>query len=224
MVAWYGPVWMLVMAPHLSDVLDQAKAWAFPRREFALANGSAPGSSRIFMFSALALWLTFAFSPMSLLVLDGKPRPREMQYHAQTPIAITDYLREHPPEGLVANPQWWGDWLVWDGPKDLQVMMTTNAVHIVPPKVWRDYLAIAGGQSNVHSLLSKYRINTIIVHKELQADLHRVIRQSLAWKIQYEDDLGVIAVRNRTVSSEEDQATEPDPDLARSLENRSTEG
>jgi hypothetical protein len=221
MVAWYGPVWMLVMAPHLSDVFDQAKTWAFRRRDLVLANGSSLGSSRIFMFSALAVWLTFAFSPMSLLVLDGKPRAREMQYHGQTPLGITDFLRENPPEGLVANPQWWGDWLVWEGPKDLQVMMTTNAVHIVPPKVWRDYLAIAGGQSNMHSLLSKYRINTIIVHKELQADLHRAIRQSLSWKIEYEDDLGLIAVRERTSPSEEETSTESDAEVARSLEDGS---
>ncbi len=204
MVAWYGPVWMLVMAPHLKDVFDQAKAWAFPSRDVADANWAEQGSSRICMFSALTIWLTFAFSPVSVFVLEGKPRSRELQYHGQTPLGITDYLRESPPEGLVANPQWWGDWLVWDGPQNLEVMMTTNSVHVVPPKVWRDYLAISGGQSHMHSLLAKYRINTIIVHKELQSDLHRVIRQSLAWKIVYEDDLGLVAVRQRTLNADEE--------------------
>lgn len=222
MVAWYGPVWMLVMAPHLSDVLDQAKAWAFANRERSSA--WEQGSSRICMFSALAIWLTFAFSPMSVFVLDGKPRSREMQYHGQTPLGLTDYLRENPPEGLVANPQWWGDWLALEGPPNLQVMMTTNAVHIVPSKVWRDYLAISGGLPNMHSLLAKYRINTIIVHKELQADLYRVIRQSLSWKIIYEDDLGLVAVRQPALPAGETAETETGPDPASSFGNSSADG
>lgn len=193
MVAWYGPVWMLILAPHLKDVCDQCKV-SISRRRFP-ASPTEPGSARAFLFTCLLLWLTFVFSPFSTLVLQGKPRSRDRQYHSQTPLAITDFLREHPPEGLVACPQWWGDWLVWDGPEGLEVMMTTNAVHVVPPKVWRDYMAISAGEAGLEHRLSKYRINTIVVHKAMQSELFRVIRQSLGWKIVYEDDLGLIAVR-----------------------------
>jgi hypothetical protein len=209
MVAWYGPVWMLVIAPHLKDMFEQVRTSpALENRYQSYDAWAGEGSSRIFLFSGLAVWLTFVFSPVSTFVLDAKPREPEMQYHGDTPLGITDYLRENPPEGLIANPQWWGDWLAFQGPPGLEVMMTTNAVHVVPPKVWRDYLAISAGQAGLESRLAKYRINTIVVHKKLQTDLYRVIQQSLGWKIVYEDDLGLVAVRREPATTESESETE----------------
>jgi hypothetical protein len=209
MVAWYGPIWMLVLAPHLRDVLEHVQVTRFGEATEKRFRWASQGSSRIFLFSALGIWLTFTFSPMSTFVLGGKPRTPDMQYHSGTPLGVTEYLREHPPQGMIFNPQWWGDWLAWQGPKDMQVMMTTNAVHVVPPKVWRDYLAISAGLGGLDSRLAKYRINTLVVHKELQSDLERILRQSLAWKIVYEDDLGLVAVRRSAISIEEQSEQPP---------------
>ncbi len=202
MVAWYAPVWILVLAPHGKDVRDRLAA-AFSRQAEKYRGWACAGSTRRAMFGGLAIWLAFVFSPTSRFVLGGPERSADQLYHSQTPLGVTKYFREHPPEGLVANPQWWGDWLVWDGPKDLQVMMTTNAVHVVPPRVWQDYLKISRGDVRLESLLEKYRINTIIVHKELQQDLHRALRGHLGWKTVYEDDLALVAVRKRSLDKSE---------------------
>ena len=207
MVAWYAPVWILVLAPHLKDVRDRLAA-AFSARAERYQNWAYQGSTRRAMFGLLAIWLTYAFSPTSNFVLGGPERSPDRLYHSQTPLGVAKYLREHPPEGLVANPQWWGDWLVWDGPSDLQVLMTTNAVHVVPPRVWQDYLKISRGDFRLESLLDKYRINTIIIHKELQQDLHRVLRGHLGWKTVYEDDLGLVAVRKRSLETHPEQNQE----------------
>ncbi|MCA9067948.1 MAG: hypothetical protein KDA84_03445, partial [Planctomycetaceae bacterium] len=201
MVAWYGPIWMLVVAPHLKSVFDQLAEFTFRKPYQKYRDWAYQRSFRIFMFSASALWLAFAFSPSSLFVLGGKPRPEDRLYHKQTPLGVANYLRENPPEGRIANPQWWGDWLVWDGPSNLQVFMTTNAVHVVPAKVWNDYLAIANSYAGWESRLVKYRINTIVIHKEKQAPLHRAIRGSLEWKTVYEDELGLVAVRTEVPES-----------------------
>lgn len=209
MVAWYGPIWMLVIAPHLGNVLDQIKEtslgfWCC--RKVAWADSA---SSKIFLFTALGVWLTFSFSPLGNVLLGGNPRSPENQYHGDTPLGVSEYLRENPPEGLIFNPQWWGDWLVWDGPSELQVMMTTNSVHVVPPKVWRDYLAISAGLGGLESRFAKYRINTVVVQKKLQADLYRTIRQNLGWKIVYEDELAIVAVRKAALSAQNSPEGQP---------------
>ncbi len=73
MIAWYGAVWMLVVAPHLKDVWDQLTATPFANicRKFQkLADYE---SSRFAMFGLLVIWLAFAFSPASFLLLGGTP-------------------------------------------------------------------------------------------------------------------------------------------------------
>lgn len=203
MVAWYGPIWMVVIAPHMANVFDQIRETQFGIRLRQGVIWAAHSSSRVFLFSLLGIWLTFAFSPTSTFVLGGKPRSAEMLYHGDTPRGVSEYLRQNPPQGLIFNPQWWGDWLVWDGPENLQVMMTTNCVHVVPPRVWKDYLAISAAFGGMSTRLSKYRINTMVVQKDLQADLYRTIRQNLGWKIVYEDELAIVAVRRASLSEAE---------------------
>ncbi len=212
MVAWYGPVWMIVIAPHLKDVFDQYTEPVLGARYEKFQAWAEEKSSRICLFSLLLIWLTFSFSPISMFVLGGAPRKAELQYHGNTPLGVTKYLRENPPEGLVFNPQWWGDWLVWDGPKNLEVMVTTNAVHVVPFLVWRDYLNISAAQSDREQLLSKYRINTMIVHKQLQRELHQSLLQNPTWRIVYEDDLSLIVKRVRAEAPVEEATPEDQPE------------
>ncbi|WP_166823872.1 hypothetical protein [Thalassoroseus pseudoceratinae] len=204
MVAWYGPVWMLMLAPHLRDVLEQIAATKPVQK---LRDDSAvlfTRSPHYTLIAALVLWLAFAFSPVSKFVLGGKARADSTLYHSDTPLAVTDYLRENPPSGLVAGPQWWGDWLAWDGPEGIQMMMTTNAVHVAPPQVWKDYLRIANATPDLSRRLDRYRVNTLIVHKELQTDLERSVRRLPGWRVTYEDDLALIAVRGGEKTAEPD--------------------
>ncbi len=208
MVAWYAPVVMVALTPHLADVmrrLADSAALAGMRRA---AQPLFVGSFRLTLIAPLFLWVTFAFSPISRPVLGGKPRPAERLYSSDTPLGVTQYLREHPPQGLVAGPQWWGDWLVWDGPQGIDVMMTTNSVHVVPPRVWRDYLAIAQAAPGLERRLNRYRANTIVVCKELQTQLEPTVRRLSGWDIVYEDDVGLVAVRNRTAHIDENLSVE----------------
>ena len=195
MVAWYGPVWMLMLAPHLRDVLQQiaeTKPVQKLRDDSEVLFRRSPHNTLI---AGLIVWLAFTFSPISMFVLGGKARSDSVLYHSDTPLGVTEYLRENPPNGLVAGPQWWGDWLAWDGPEGIQMMMTTNAVHVAPPTVWQDYLRVANGDPGLSRRLDKYRINTLIVHKELQTELERTVRRMAGWTLVYEDDIALVAVR-----------------------------
>jgi len=203
MITWYAPVLLFVLAPHLADVVARVEDSGIFARQRAALSWMAQPSFRLLPIAALFVWITFAFSPISRPVLGGKPRPPERLYSDDTPLGVTEYLREHPPQGLVANPQWWGDWLVWHGPPEMKVLMTTNSVHVVPPQVWRDYLAIANASPGLARRLDRYRINTVIVCKELQTQLEETMRRSSGWDIVFEDEVGLIAVRTPAVSDTE---------------------
>jgi hypothetical protein len=207
MVTWYAPVVMVVLMPHLADVARQLKGRFSIVRAPAWWRLLAVRSFRYTLLVGLVIWMTFAFAPISHFVLGGKNRPPEHLYSGGTPREITEYLREHPPKGQIANPQWWGDWLVWNGPPDLNVFMTTNAVHAAPEQVWRDYLAISRGQDGLERRLDRYRVNTIIVHKELQARLTRYVRRMAGWTIVHEDEVGLLATRGVSLPEDDTETS-----------------
>ncbi|RLT07021.1 MAG: hypothetical protein DWI21_10300 [Planctomycetota bacterium] len=193
MVAWYSPVLMWVLAPHLADVLVRVE---FDRRRRELLPILSPTSFRWSAIVVLLAWVTVCFTPISRLVLgNGKPREERQLYSKGTPLELTRYLREHPPQGLVCVPQWWGDWLAWQGPPKMNVMATTNSVHILPPQVWNDYLNIGRTQVSAEMLLTRYRANTVVACKKMQQGLAQWISSSPAWEVTYEDEDGLVAIR-----------------------------
>jgi hypothetical protein len=196
MLQWYAPVVMLTLAPHLADCVERIVAKLKQTDMKSVFDWLEIKSLRLSLFGGLLLWMTFCFSPISRSVLGGKPRMASHVFSSDTPRGVSQYLRENPPKGLVATPQWWGDWIVWDGPKDIEVLMTTNAVHVAPPIVWKDYLAIAQGDEGLTGRLDRYRINTIVVCKELQRGLLRKVRDLPGWKITFEDERGLVAFRS----------------------------
>jgi hypothetical protein len=206
MISWYAPSLAIVLAPHFADIVSRLEfspaAAIWRRRTEALYRRSF----RLTLCAGLLLWVTFAFSPISRPVLGGKPRTNDRLYSKDTPHGVTAWLRDHPQPGMIANPQWWGDWIVWDGPADAVVMMTTNAVHVVPPRAWKDYLAISAAQPGLDRRLNKYRVNTIIVSKALQPGLEGTVRTLAGWKVAYEDDIGLVAVRTDAGPSDESEA------------------
>lgn len=203
MICWYTPSLLIVLAPHIAEISGRLRETS-PGESLRRVTGPLfRRSFRLTLIAGLMVWVTFAFSPISRPVLGGKPRPADRLYSNDTPLGVTQWLREHPPQGMVANPQWWGDWIVWDGPPDIEVMMTTNSVHVVPQRVWKDYLAISQAQPGLSRKLNKYRVNTIIVCRELQSSLERNVRAMPEWKVVYEDDVGLVATRVAAAADEE---------------------
>ncbi|HAW26771.1 MAG TPA: hypothetical protein DCY03_01435, partial [Planctomycetaceae bacterium] len=86
-------------------------------------------------------------------------------------------------------------WLVWDGPVGMNVFMTTNAVHLTPPRVWKDYLGIARANRGWQTVAEKYAVTTFIVHKEKQVQLDKQVRRLEGFKVVYEDDLSLVVSR-----------------------------
>ncbi len=207
MIQWYGPALMLALVPHLYDIGSRVLSWLEQGELRGVFDWLRVRSFRHTLVTGLAVWIIFCFSPASIQVLGGKPRQEKHVYSKDTPRGVTEYLRKNPPVGMVAGPQWWGDWLVYDGPPDLKVLMTTNSVHVVPSRVWKDYLAIARGEPGLEDRLDRYRCNTLVICKELQRDLRRTADQLEGWENVFEDDVGLVL--SRKVPARETKTEEP---------------
>uniref|UniRef100_A0A7C2JYF8 Glycosyltransferase RgtA/B/C/D-like domain-containing protein n=1 Tax=Schlesneria paludicola TaxID=360056 RepID=A0A7C2JYF8_9PLAN len=204
MIAWYAPVLAIVLAPHLAEIAARFGLWERCQWAWLVRK-----SHRLTLMAVLLVWMTFVFSPISRPVLGGDPRPATQVFSHQTPLGATNWLLQHPPEGLVYAPQWWGDWLVWRGPQGLRVMATTNVIHLLPSQVWQDYLAIATADRGWEDRLDRYRINTVVVSRELQSCLVRAVEQATGWTVVYEDSVSVIAVRSTRPQTESGNVTAP---------------
>ena len=159
MIAWYAPVSIFALMPHVADILKRARrtswgAWWQSHSAFLSRRSYFWTATTIF-----SLWMTFVLSPVSRPLLGGPTRRSDQIFSHQTPLRATQYLNEHPPKGLVFAPQWWGDWLVWQGPRGLRVMATTNAIHLLPSQVWNDYLQIAAAEPGWEGKLDRVRLD-----------------------------------------------------------------
>lgn len=194
MMSWYAPIVVVVLMPHLRDLSQR-----FAR----FANRTAAGERRTgrkwhySLACVLMVWITFSFSSLSRPLLGGPVRTEAQLYANQTPRGATRHLRDNPPPGPIFNPQWWGDWLGWDGPPGLQVFVTTN-IHLVPSHVWNDYLLISNAEPGWEKALQRYRISTVVVDRQNQPLLAEVLRAAEGWSLRYDDESALIYSREAT--------------------------
>tara|TARA_R110002095_G_scaffold1297_2_gene6836 strand:- start:113059 stop:114768 length:1710 start_codon:yes stop_codon:yes gene_type:complete len=208
MIGWFSVVFVYAMVPHLANVTSGRT-----QKSQSLTKGAtekipfwAKKSPLVTAFCVLFLWFGFAFSNIATPLFGGTPRSLDKVYSEGTPRKLTEFLRTHPPRNQVWNPQWWGDWLVWDGPAGMNVFMTTNAVHLSPQRVWKDYLGIARASRGWQSVAEKYDVSTFIVHKEKQVKLDEEVRKLKGFQVVYEDDLSLVVSREPELISASKQA------------------
>jgi hypothetical protein len=205
MIGWWASVFTLAMLPHLAAVAQRFRPVKAPAAPAVKADGEkqenlTPAHFLPSLICLLLVWTAFALSPISQDLLSDKPREREQIVARGTPLGATAWLREHPPEGIVFGPQWWSDWLCWDGPPDLKVFVTSH-IHLVPRRVWRDYMRVARGEQGWSETLDRYGVKLLVVDKELQQGFQRTARRSADWKIAYEDDRAIILQRVEKTST-----------------------
>tara|TARA_R110002072_G_scaffold243821_2_gene403149 strand:- start:145925 stop:147535 length:1611 start_codon:yes stop_codon:yes gene_type:complete len=197
MVTWYAPIAVLSLLPVLRDLMSRVDNKPWLQRLHAVLNGKSRVQAALLV---LLVWLAFSFTPISQPVLGGRPRPPEKLFKDDTPLGITMYLRKAAPQGRVANPQWWGDWLAWAGPRQMKLMMTTNSLHLVPSVHYENHRAICWGHPGIKQRLDDYNVQTIVVDTSLQIELSQYVRKSDDWIIDYEDSQGLVASRKITTN------------------------
>jgi len=210
MLAWYAPVFALVVVPHLGEMAD--RRWPRAAKVAAPELPTAFNQWTYTFCCLLIVWIAFVLSALN--PLSETNRTPEQLYGRYTPRGASAYLRENPPEGQIWNPQWWGDWLSWDGPPELKPFVTTQ-LHMVPSEVWKNYIQVYNAQPGWPELLDRYRVTTVVLDKERQPLLTPVMRQSEDWIIRYEDEQAVILDRKTPQPAGQEEAPVSAPHASR---------
>ncbi|MGE5193683.1 MAG: hypothetical protein ACM3U2_14400 [Deltaproteobacteria bacterium] len=184
MLIWWTPVAAHALAIHAHEV------W----RRFLPAVSGESARRRSALWTSVAAGIVIAFivaTPLGTRIVTGTTPDLARSVSPQTPLGATAWLQEHPPAGQVFNVYEWGDYLVWAGPPHLGVFVTSQA-HLVPPEVWRDYLAVIRVTSGWDEILNKYAVSTVVLDKQRRGALIAKLRINGAWSVVFEDEVAVI--------------------------------
>ncbi|MEX0700620.1 MAG: hypothetical protein WD069_00850 [Planctomycetales bacterium] len=193
-LAWWAP------AAAYYGTLHAAACWRRARR----ASREAVPSPRTGKWAVVTLglaWICFGYSSFGLALLHGDSLPLERRVAARTPVAVVDYLlanRAKVPEGMIFNTFEWGDYLLWAGDGELPVFVASHA-HLVPPEVWRHYLAVTNLGAGWDDVLARYGVNAVLVDREHQQGLAARLEEDEAWRLLYRDPVASLFVRREPV-------------------------
>jgi hypothetical protein len=192
MIGWFALVYGVSLAPLLDDLLTRWRSQPAGDEEEPVRGFPLWGRSWYYTLIALVLlWIPFSLAPIAQPILGGKQRSPEQLFGRQTPLGLTKWLRETSPPGLVFTPQWWGDWIVRDGPPEIRPFMTSN-IHLAPRQVWVDYLRILGVGPGWQQVLGRYAVETVIVDKRQSPELLRVLQKDTGWRLLYDDEQAAV--------------------------------
>ncbi len=196
-LSWYGPVFALVLVPHLAEL------WTRFRRP--AERGRAPAGS-IAGWGCCATLVLFAFvsSPIATSLVGRLPRTLGQLVGPATPLALASHLVAHPPRGLIFNPMPWGHWLALHGPPGLETFVTSDT-HLIPRQVWGGYLRLIEAGHEWQEILELYDIETVILDRIQQPRLAGVLRVAEGWNLIYDDNLALVFER----AADRGEAPEP---------------
>jgi hypothetical protein len=197
-IVWWAPVVAWSIALHAEAAL---RKW---RRFDSRPPARRSGLSTVAMLGLM--WIAFAYSPFGLRVIHGAPKTPEesaarlkRSVSDQTPLAAVKYLNEHPPVGQCFNTYEWGDYLLRAGPKSARWFVNSHA-HLAPREVWEDYLRIVGLARDWEGRLDRYGINTIVLERNMSADLVRALKEKPeAWSLEFQDQFTAIFHRKKPI-------------------------
>ena len=186
MLVWWGPLAGCFAAIHAGA------AW----RKWQGGEASPEPASRASLWTIVTMGIVFIFFELShvgtvtLAMAAGKDIEKvtdRVPVSRLTPTAAAEYLKEHPPEGLVFCTYEWGDYLMWAGPRDLKVFVASHC-HLVPEDVWNDYMGIIEMRGSWLAMLKRYGINTVVIDEEYREPMVMRLHEDEEWKLLFRQD------------------------------------
>jgi hypothetical protein len=102
-----------------------------------------------------------------------------------TPVEAVEVLRADPdPARRLFHSEGYGSYLTWAAPG--QPVFIDPRFDLYPAGQWRDYLDLSRGTS-ADSLLGAYGIDGLLLEKESQSGLLRVVREDPQWELRFEN-------------------------------------
>jgi hypothetical protein len=189
MLHWWAPVSAWYLALHAAAITR--RFCPRPRRETTRSGMAAA----VCVVTASGLLLA---SPFGMTLLRGQPETPGQRAallvrstSPQTPLGAAAYLCEHPPAGLVYNTYEWGDFLLFAGPRNVELFTNSHA-HLVPRPVWLDGLVIHRARAGWRQRLDQYAVKTLVLNRHRNTHLIRALRRTGEWEIAYQDHLAII--------------------------------
>lgn len=178
MLVWWAPVAALLLTVHAHAVW---RRW----RHLPIVADAPVRAGKWTVVTVGLIWIFFAYSPLGVRIVHGKPAKIEKAVSSDTPRAVIKYLHEKKPQGQIFNTYEWGDYLQWAGPPGLKIFVNSHA-HLVPREVWQAYMQISEAQAGWEEALDRYGINTIIIDQQHRQALIKKLKESDKWKLDFE--------------------------------------
>ena len=193
MINWWAPVAGLVVALQASTL---GKPTPFAAK---LTSARWQDPARRGLAVALIAFATVIAAPAARGMLTERDNllARRPIVSAATPIEVTDWLRKHPPRGIVLAAYEWGDFLIWQGPPRIQLLVASHA-HLVPESAWQDYIQVIRVADDWNTRLDRHNIQTLVLDRHRQAGLIEALEALGAksnWKQVYADQLAEVWTR-----------------------------
>ena len=189
MINWWAPIAGLVVALQATSLSSQP----------GLPPAPSSGDRRTVLVGGLVLALVALIaSPAArgLLVERDTLAARRPMVSSATPLEATAWLVEHPPEGMVLASYEWGDFLIWQGPPRIQLLVASHA-HLVPETAWRDYIEVIGVARDWQQRLDRHDIRTLVLDRHRQAGLIAALEDDPGWQQDYSDALAEVWSRKQ---------------------------
>lgn len=174
MVTWWSFVMAPILAAQLSTIF-QKKAVLEPRSGRRALNS-------VVMVVLIAIFLGGIWSIRSYTPPVDEPH------------AMAQALKARAPLGRIFNPLEWGGYLSWEEGDRLKTFVDGRIIPY-PRQVWDDYLEIINAGKNVDQILSRYKVDAVIVGKALTPRLVAPMCQSRQWSKVYEDSQAIVFQR-----------------------------
>lgn len=171
---------------------------AISQRRAVAEEGSSQRAGKWSVVTVAMIWIAFGFSPMGAMLLRGRAVESKHGISPLAPVQLAEYLEKKPISGQVFNSMEVGDYLLYAGPQNLKLFMSSH-VDLAPREIWKAYLTIVNGTGDWKEQLDRYSVNAVIVDKEAHGNLISEIAREQNWRRDYEDNVAVVYVRRKPI-------------------------
>ena len=184
MINWWAPVAGLVLALQAASIST--------KRPVATTLASSERRT-VLLASLVVAGVAMSSTPAvrGLLTERETLQARRPMVSASTPVEVTRWLASHPPGGMVLASYEWSDFLLWQGPSQIRLLVTSHA-HLVPTEAWTDYFEVIGVASDWRQRLRRYDIRTVVLDRHRQGKLLAALATDPGWQQDYSDALAEV--------------------------------
>jgi hypothetical protein len=183
-VVWYGMVAMPLLAQSLAAPRSPLARAARPRRLVLPSTLIALALAGLLVALQPPFKAGLALPQPYKALFANVPGAPEL-YSADTPVAATNYLREHPSAGRLFNEMGYGSYLDWALYPVAQVFVDPR-VELYPLALWQDYLDISEAR-DYNRLLDKHQVERVLLDRIRQPRLAAALASDAGWVREYGD-------------------------------------